>query len=211
MNAAADDEDGGGAADDSRWRLIYSQDWSEGVGPWSAANSYLHDKRAPKRLHVGRSLAEYVMWFDGRCGWALRSGGVSGVTLKFVSRVFMLKSHRNALSVNIRNTGGRLMCKYSMGEGNSVVANCQPSGHEDQPVQTAVKYALRHPYDLICIFEPGRGFYLGLKDLLTGETEMSLRRWSFKGSGTPATIDFDQEGGYGPAALGLVEVHILEQ
>ena len=175
-------------AQDENWELVYSEDWSQGAGGWSTGQSYLHDKRSPKRLFVDHELAQYALWFDGQCGWALRTGAGVGTPMKIVFRVLMRGSHRNALSMNVRNSGGSLMYKYSMGPRNRVAANTQPTGgHEDQPVDTGLVYQLGVPYELTSIYRPRSGYFLSLKNLLTGEEQNDSRRWRLKGGGAPST------------------------
>jgi len=188
----------------AEWLKTYEIDWTQGSGGWSAAKSSLPGKRSPRFIAIDDPLMPAVIYFNGQCGWAIRSGGVPPAPIMIVSRVYMLGSQRNALSVNVRNRGGGLIYKYGMGGGNYVVANCQ--GAADQPVNLAgLQYQLRVPYDLMSRCD-GRGFYVGLKNLLTGDEVWSPRRNNLKGGGPVACIDIDQEGGYGPAALGKVEV-----
>ena len=198
-------------AQEGDWVLVYSEDWSQGSGGWSSGQSYLHDKRTPKRIFVGSPLAQYVYWFYGQCGWALRSGASVGSPMKIVFRVLTQGSHRNALSLNVRNRGGGLIYKYSMGPGNRVSANTQPMpGGGDDAVSTSLVYKTDVPYELTSIYVPGSGYYLSLKNLITGEEQTDGRRWRFKGGGSPSTLDFDQEGGHGPAGLGRVDVYLLQ-
>lgn len=194
-----------GAVDASaEWTLVYSEDWSQGTGGWSTGQSSLPGKRSPSRIFVGHEIAQYIIWFNGQCGWGLHTGGAPPVPMKVVTRVYMLSSQRNAFSVNIRNRGGGMIYKYGMGGSNYVIANCQ--GGADQPVNLAgLRYQLNVPYDLISVYD-GRGFYVGLKNVLTGQEAFSGRRNNLKGGGAPSRIDLDQEGGKGPAGLGLVQV-----
>lgn len=188
----------------AEWTKVYSEDWSNGSGGWSTAQSSLPGKHSPTRLYVGNPLAQYVIWFNGHDGWGLRASSIPKVKMKLVTRVYMKGSQRNAISVNVRNRGGGMVYKYGMGGDNYVIANCQ--GGADQPVNLGgLRYQLNTPYDLISLYDGG-GFYVGLKNLLTGEEKWSGRRNNLKSGATPATIDIDQEGGYGPAGLGLVEV-----
>ncbi|MDD5557386.1 MAG: hypothetical protein PHN82_09070 [bacterium] len=202
---------GASVARAQNWQLIYSEDWSGGAGGWSSGQSYLHGKRTPGRIFVGHELAQHAIWFHGQCGWALRSGAGVERPMKIVFRVLMQGSHRNALSMNVRNRGGTLLYKYSMGPRNRVAANCQPAGHEDQPVDTGLVYQLNVPYELTSTYVPGSGYYLSLRNLLTGQEQADPRRWRLKGGGAPSTMDFDQEGGFGPAAVGRVDVYVLAQ
>lgn len=189
------------------WNLAFTEDWSIPTEDWSTEQSQLHGARPPQRLFVGHELADYIIWFDGHCGWATQRSEIPPVRMKVVTRVYVSASQRNALSVNIRTDGGRLIYKYSMGGGGRVDANCQPvAGGGDDAVSTDLRYSLRVPYELYSIYEPGAGYYLGLRNLVTGEDRLLPRLWKLKGGGPPAMIDFDQEGGRGPVGLGRVEV-----
>ena len=118
------------AADASaEWNLVYSQDWSEGTGGWSMGQSLLPHKNPPLRIFIGKDLAEYIIYFYGNCGWAIRGSGIPNVPMKLVTRVYMLNSHRNALAVNIRGSSGGLICKYSMGANNHVYSHHQGGDH----------------------------------------------------------------------------------
>ena len=111
---------------------------------------------------------------------------------------------QNALSVNVRNRGGGLIFKYGLGGSNSVIANCQ--GSIDRPVTlSGLSYRLKHPYDLISYYD-GRGYHVGIRDVLTGQERWSGRRNNTKGGGPAACLDLDQENGRGPVYLGKVEV-----
>jgi hypothetical protein len=189
-------------------QLFYSEDWSEGPGYWSVGQSALPGKRSPQRIFVGHPLADYVIYFTGQCGWGVRAASVGNTPLKVSIIAALFGSHRNALSVNLRTTGGALVYKYSFGGNNRIIANCQPPG--DQPRATDLEFREGVPYELYSIWYPGQNrFGLGLKNLETGEEKVSGRLWSCRG-GTPGWIDIDQEGGFGPAALGRVDVYLGE-
>ncbi len=187
------------------WTLVYSQDWSQGTGGWSTAQSSLPGKRYPKRIGIGHPLAPAAIYFTGHCGWGMHAKPIpSRAKMKVVTRFYAEGSQRNALSVNIRNAGGTLVYKYGLGGSNTIIANCQ--GSIDQPVGLkGLKYKTDVPYDLTSYYD-GRAFYVGLKNCFTGQERWSGRRNNLKGGGTPARIDIDQEGGRGPVALGKVEV-----
>jgi hypothetical protein len=188
----------------AEWVKVYENDWSRGPNGWSVGQSYLPGKQSPTAVFIGHPLAPYALLFNGQDGWAIRTGGVPNRPMKIVTRVYMMGSQRNALSVNVRNRGGGLIFKYGMGGSRCVIANCQ--GGADQPVNLpGLGYRLEYPYDLTSYYDGG-GFYVGLKDLLTGEERWSGRRNNLKGGGPPACIDIDQEGGRGPGYLGRVEV-----
>lgn len=191
----------------AEWTLVYSEDWSTGAGEFSVTASQLHGARAPQRSFIGHELADYIIWFDGHCGWAAEKDEIPETRMKLVTRLYVERSQRNALSVNVRSRRGSLIYKYSMGGGRHVDANCQPAGGgEDQPIRTDLDYALKTPYELYSVFEPGQGYRIGLRNLMTGEDRLPSRLWSLKSDSWPAKIDFDQEGGSGPAGLGRVEV-----
>jgi hypothetical protein len=200
-----------GEATAAGWVKVYETDWTNGPGGWSTGQSYLPGKQSPRPWSsnhpLALKLAPVGVYFDGQCGWAIRTGGIPSKPMKIVTRMYMEGSQRNALSVNVRNRGGGLIFKYGMGGSNCVIANCQ--GSADQPVNLGLYYRLRHPYDLISYFDGG-GYYVEMKDLLTGQVQKSGRRNNLKGSGPPACIDIDQEGGRGPALLGRVEVWLWQ-
>lgn len=190
------------------WTLVYSQNWAQGTGRWSTAQSSLPGKRRPTRIAIGHPLAPAAIYFTGHCGWGMHAKPIpSRAKMKVVTRFYAEGSQRNALSVNIRNAGGSMVYKYGLGGSNTIIANCQPVGAgEDQPVGLrGLKYRTEVPYDLTSYYD-GRAYYVGLKNCLTGEERWSGRRNHLKGGGTPARIDIDQEGGRGPVALGKVEV-----
>lgn len=187
------------------WRLVYAEDWSTGTGGWSPWQSRLPHLRPARRIHVGHPLGQYVILFTGSCGWGARANSLPPVPVKIVTRVYTERSVRNAISVNVRNRSGGLIYKYSLGSNNMVSANCQ--GAADQPVNLGdLTYKRRHPYDIMSMYPGGNGYYLGLRDAVTGEERWSRRFNNTKGGGAPAWLDIDQEGGAATAYLGRVEV-----
>lgn len=188
-------------------KLVYSQDWSDGNGGWSVGQSLCPGGNTPKRIHVGHSLAEYVLMFDGQCGWGMKSKPVPRVPLKISITALAQRSNRNALSVNVRGAGSAQIYKYSFGGGGYIIANNQPPDLYYR--NTDLTYDTGVPYELYSIWIPDGGYYLlGIKNLLTGEDTMSARRWWIRNDLSPAWIDIDQEGGQGPVALGRVDVYL---
>lgn len=185
--------------------LVYSEDWSHGSGGWGGIGGF----RAPSRFFVGHPIAPYAWYFGGACGMGIRSAGLPPLRMKLATLVYMVKSNRNGFSVNVRDRGGSLIYKYSMGAGNRVDANCQPPS--DTISTTELPYLNNVPYELFSIWQPGTGrFAIGLKNIVTGEERLSGRSYACRGMGTPAVITFDQEGGQGPAFLGYVKVWLGE-
>jgi hypothetical protein len=188
-------------------RLIYSQDWSAGSGGWSVGQSLCPNAQTPQRMQVSNPFAEYVIWFDGQCGWGFQSRPIPRVPLKISLMAAVFGSNRNALSVNVRSSGGVQVYKYSFGGNNHIIANNQPPTlyYKD----TDLTYKNRVPYELYSIWFPGSGYYLlGIKNLVTGEDKMSAYRWRLRNNLTPAWIDLDQEDGKGPVALGRLDVYL---
>ncbi len=188
-------------------RLVYSQDWSDGNGGWSVGQSLCPGGNTPKRIHVGHPLAEYILMFDGQCGWGMKAKSIPRVPLKISITALSRGSNRNALSVNVRGEGSAQIYKYGFGGGNHIISNNQPPYlyYKD----TDLAYHTGIPYELYSIWVPDSGYYLlGLKNLLSGEDRMSAYRWSLRNNLTPAWIDIDQEGGQGPVALARVDVYV---
>lgn len=180
--------------------LVYSQDWSHGLGGWSSIGGF----RMPSRIFVGRPNIPVVYRFGGGCGMGLDARQIPFTRMKVSALVYMLGSNRNGFSVNVRTAGGTLIYKYSMGGGNHVDANCQPPN--DHIRTTSLRYALRTPYEFYSYWFPGTGrFAVGLKNLITGQ-EARDGLYSCRSGAIPGMITFDQEGGQGPALLGRVEV-----
>ena len=193
-----------GEATAAGWVKVYSTNWSNGANGWSVGQSYLKEKNAPSWVRLNHPLAPMALLFNGQDGWAIRSGGIPHRPMKIVTRIYVMGSNQNALSVNVRNRGGGLIFKYGLGGSNSVIANCQ--GSIDRPVTlSGLSYRLKHPYDLISYYD-GRGYHVGIRDVLTGQERWSGRRNNTKGGGPAACLDLDQENGRGPVYLGKVEV-----
>ncbi len=192
-------------------QLAYSANWNEGTAGWSSRLSLLHGARTPQRIFVGdkTDLADYAMYFNGNCGWGMRGSSIGNTQFKVSIVAALFGSHRNALSMNVRDAGGGMVYKYSFGSNGRIIANCQPPN--DQPRYTDLVFREGVPYELYSVWLPGTGrFALGMKNLVTGEDKLSGALWRCKGGGSPAWLDLDQEGGYGPAALADVKVYLGE-
>jgi len=87
-------------------RLAYSEDWSNGTGGWSAGSSFNESGRSPVRVRIGIPQAQYGMYFWGSCGWAIFGRRVPEVPIKVSITGYILSANRNALSVNVRSSGG---------------------------------------------------------------------------------------------------------
>jgi hypothetical protein len=200
-----------GIADSSaELQLAYSFRWENGAEGWSTGASQLAGARSPRLIFVGdrTDLTQYALLFNGNCGWAIRGGSVNK-RIKISLFAAPLRSHRNALSVNVRATSGAMVYKYSFGTGDRIAANDQAAAG-GQPMETDLVYQLGVPYELYSIWEPGTGrFALGLKNLITGEDKLSGRTWQCSGGlGLPGKIDIDQEGGYGPVACWGCDIYM---
>jgi len=186
--------------------LAYSEDWSSGTGGWSAGPSFEPSGRAPVRVRIGIPQAQYGMYFWGSCGWAIFGRRVPEVPIKVSITGYILSANRNALSVNVRSSGGANIYKYGFCAG-VIGANKQPPSWTYR--DTDLGYRTDTPYELYSIWAPNTGrFALGLKNLATGEDRMSRALWSCRSGDTPGGIDIDQEGGRGPALLGRVAVYL---
>lgn len=187
--------------------LIYTEDWSRGSGGWSNSQSY-EIGRAPVRVFIGHPQAMWGLYFWGANGWALRGPTAPEVPLKVSIIGYVLQANRNALSVNVRTSGGTAIYKYGFCAG-VIGANKQPPTWTYR--DTDLGYRTETPYELYSIWVPNTArFAIGLKNLVTGEERMSRYFWACRSSAVPGCIDFDQEaGGKGPAVLGRVSVYAL--
>jgi len=182
-------------------QLVYSEDWSGGAGGWGGIGGF----SGPQRLFIGHPLAQYVWYFGGGCGMGIKSDPIPATRMKLVTLVCMTGSNRNGFSVNVRDKGGGLIYKYSMGAGGRVDANCQPP--TDNIRTTELTYLEGVPYELYSLWAPNTGrFMIGLKNMLTGEDRLSQGVYACRSGSIPGCITFDQEGGRGPAYLGRVQV-----
>lgn len=187
--------------------LVYSQDWSRGSGGWNAGDSLEESGRAPVRFRIGHPLAQWGMFFWGSNGWAIRSRTIPDVPIKVSIFAYVLSANRNALSVNMRTSGGGAIYKYGFCAG-VIGANKQPPNWTYR--DTDLGYRTKTPYELYSIWVPHTArFALGLKNLATGQERMSRYLWSCRSTANPGCIDLDQEGGHGPVVLSKVAVYVL--
>ncbi|MCX6357056.1 MAG: hypothetical protein NT045_04125 [Candidatus Aureabacteria bacterium] len=188
-------------------QLIYSEDWGDGPNGWSTSQSMNPGGRQPQWISVNHPLADHVLWFYGQGGWGLRGRPIARVPLKITMTAAIFGANRNALSMNVRNTGGGQIYKYGFCAG-VIGANKQPPTFTYR--STDLGYRTGVPYELYSIWLPDTGVYaLGLKNLVTGEDRLSRYLWRVRSNDTPAYFDIDQEGGRGPAALVKLDVHAL--
>ena len=186
-------------------QLVYSEDWSDGDGGWSWTQSMAGIKRPAQRIYVGHPLVKYAIWFYGSCTWGFQYRTIPEVPLKISTTAVIYGPNRNALSVNVRTSGGAPIYKYGFCTGR-IGANKQPPTWSYR--DTDLAYDAEVPYELYSIWIPNSGvFALGLKNLLTGEDKLSGYWWGCRSQAVPAWIDIDQEGGRGPAALLKVDVY----